>query len=192
MDISLYLCRFRSWSVWQTSTLCFSKHTMTSKQCSSSKLRHWYGLKQQDSENKYNFPGPPPKNWNERENKKKVWENVGKCRLWEGGMQPSEDKAMRGGAWFMTQQLVPWAFQSEWSRPPMIWTWAGAVRTCSPPQQRWRLPDGNRQHVQNWREEARRSGIWALVQNQQGDWKGKKSFCFSRCFLCKETRYFSR
>lgn len=26
-----------------------------------------------------------------------MWENVGKCRLWEGGMQPLEDKAMIGG-----------------------------------------------------------------------------------------------
>ncbi len=80
---------------------------------------------------------------------------------------------------FTKRRLVPWAFRSEWPWPRRIWTWAGAVRTCSPRRRRWQPPDGNRRRAQNWREEAQRSGIWALVQNQPGDWKGKRKRGFS-------------
>ncbi len=75
---------------------------------------------------------------------------------------------------FTKRRLVPWVFRSEWPWPRRIWTWAGAVRTCSPRRRRWQPPDGNRRRAQNWREEAQRFGIWALVQNQPGDWKGKR------------------
>ncbi len=80
----------------------------------------------------------------------------------------------RAGHDFTKRRLVPWVFRSEWPWPRRIWTWAGAVRTCSPRRRRWRLPDGNHRRAQDWQEEAQRSWIWALVQNQQGDWKGKR------------------